>query len=201
VKAALLVALCAACGEKADVIDWLRMKDQTSMKALPYGGNPFFADGRTMRAPPAGTVPREREVADPMLASGLDEAGAYAKENPFRLDAELLERGRDRFEITCAACHGLVGDGDSEVARAMRLRKPPSLHEARIAGYPPGRIYQVVTQGFGLMPSYRTQLGIRDRWAVVAYVRALQLSQDVKLAALPADIRDEAQRSLAGGRP
>ncbi len=190
--------LLAGCGQKADAIDWLRMKDQTSMKALPYTASPYFPDGRTMRTPPAGTVPRERDVDDPTLTSGLDPGGAYAAAIPVPVDGALLERGRERFEITCAACHGLLGDGDSDVARAMRLRKPPSLHEERIKGYPPGRIYQVISAGFGLMPSYRTQLGVSDRWAVVAYVRALQLRQGVQLAALPAEIRAEAQKRLGG---
>jgi mono/diheme cytochrome c family protein len=187
---AALLVIVAACGEKADVIDWLRMKDQA--KAMPYGESEYFADGRAMRVPPAGTMPRERLPNDDALATGMI-GDAYVPTIPVPVDLALLTRGRERFDITCAACHGLVGDGDSEVARNMRLRRPPSLHEPRIRAYPPGRIYRTVAEGFGLMPSYRMQLSVRDRWAVVAYVRALQLSQGVKLASLPPDLQAAAR--------
>ncbi len=181
---ALAAVVLAACGRKADTIDWLRMKDQSDMKAVAYGSTPYFPDGRVMRVPPAGTVPFERAEAEP----------------PPALDAALLARGRDRFEIACSPCHGLLGDGDSMVARKMPLRRPPSLHEARIRAYPPEKLVQVISRGFGLMPSYAHLLAARDRWAVAEYVKALQLSQSVRLASLPPAIRAEADRQMGGAQ-
>ena len=103
----------------------------------------------------------------------------------------MLQTGRKRFEIICATCHGLVGDGRSLVARNMSLRPPPSLHD--YASRPDGYIYQVITRGFGLMPSYSAELPVEERWAVVAYVRALQLSQRSNLAASPPAVRARLQ--------
>ncbi len=99
----------------------------------------------------------------------------------------------------CAACHGLAGDGDSPVARNMALRKPPSLHEPRIRALPAGRLYAVVRDGYGLMPSYAEELSVGERWAVVAYVRALQLSQGARLAELPPELRSEARARADAG--
>jgi mono/diheme cytochrome c family protein len=108
--------------------------------------------------------------------------------------AELLARGRKKFDIHCAVCHGVLGDGESQIALNMSLRKPPSLHaNARAAG--DGWIYQVITNGFGLMGSYATELTVEDRWAVVAYVRALQLSQAASMDQVPPSAREE----LEGG--
>lgn len=156
-----LLGLAAGCGRGADVIDWLRMKDQSEMKVMPYAETPYFEDGIAMRLPPAGTVAHDREAITPPP-----------------VDVALLARGRQRFDIVCAACHGVLGDGDTEVARHMALRPPPSLHEPRIRALPPERVVEVIRLGFGLMPSYATVLPPRDRWAVVAYLRALQLSQE-----------------------
>jgi mono/diheme cytochrome c family protein len=181
----LALLLLASCGRGADAIDWLRMKDQSEMKAMPYAETPYLPDGRVMRVPPRGTVPRERLEAD---------------RAPPPIDAALLARGRERFDITCATCHGVLGDGVSEVARNMRLRKPPSLHEPRIRAYPPEKLIQIMTLGFGLMPSYAWSLPPRDRYAVAAYVRALQLSQSVRLADLPPPLRAEAQRQMEAVR-
>jgi mono/diheme cytochrome c family protein len=158
-RAALALALIA-CGDAVDTIGFERMKSQA--KARDYGETPFFADGKVLQEPPAGTVPRER---------------ALEPDDPPPLDLALVERGRNRFEIFCAACHGLLGDGDSEVAEDMRLRRPPSLSEPRLRAYPARRIHDVIDLGFGLMPSYASALDRRDRWAVAEYVKALQLSQ------------------------
>jgi mono/diheme cytochrome c family protein len=103
------------------------------------------------------------------------------------VDAAALARGRARFDVTCAVCHGLLGDGESQVALSMSLRRPPSLHAYR--DVPDGHLYRVITEGFGLMPSYGAELSVEDRWAVVAYVRALQLSQYAGLEQVPPDVR------------
>jgi mono/diheme cytochrome c family protein len=171
-------------------IDLERMLDQH--KAEAFEQSPFFADGQAMRAPPAGTVPASRQTGPVELRTGRTASGEYVSTLPVSLDAALLERGQDRFRIFCRTCHGALGDGQSPVAENMKLRRPPSLHEQRIRDYPPGRIFRVVTDGYGLMPSHADALGVRDRWAVVAFVRALQLSQSVPLAELPQSLKTEA---------
>jgi mono/diheme cytochrome c family protein len=120
----------------------------------------------------------------------------YASSIPIAVDRALLRRGRDRFEVYCAACHGATGDGKSIVAAHMSLRKPPSLVDDPVRSFPPGRVFQVITDGYGLMPSYASALAVDERWAVVAYLRALTLSAHVTLDALPAAERRRAEEAL-----
>ena len=180
-----------ALGSQGCDVDFERMLDQ--FKAEPYEASPYFQDGQSMRHPPSGTVPVSRVTGPPELVSGRTATGQYTSTIPVPLDAALLDRGEDRFRIFCRTCHGPLGDGRSAVAENMKLRKPPSLHEPRLRDYPDGRLFRVVSEGYGLMPSYAESLSLRDRWAVVAFVRALQLSQSVPLAELPAPLREEAQ--------
>jgi mono/diheme cytochrome c family protein len=148
-----------------------------------------------MRLPPPGTVSRDRILGHSELTQGMAGA-AYVTTWPVPVTRALLERGRDRFDITCAACHGVRGDGVSEVARHMSMRKPPSLLDHPVSAFPPGRLFNVITFGYGLMPAYDTHLSLTDRWATVAYVRALQLSQRAPLDTLPASLRAEAEAAL-----
>jgi Cytochrome C oxidase, cbb3-type, subunit III len=171
------VALLAACGEET-IFDPMERQP----KARAYAANPFFEDGRAMRQPPPGTVPRERVVHDPALTRGTVD-GKDVTEFPLPLTRAVLDLGHRKFDIYCATCHGLVGDGRSPVAANMSLRLPPNLHDR--AGMPVGHYYQVVTNGFGLMPGYSAELDVQERWAVVAYLRALQLSQRAPLALAP----------------
>lgn len=171
-------------------LDLERMLDQHKPK--PYAASPFFEDGRAMRVPPPDTVPVARVTGAPWLTSGQS-GGVYASRVPLPVDAALLSRGEDRFRIFCSACHGPLGDGASPVAENMTLRKPPSLYEPRIRALSPGRLYRVISEGYGLMPAYADPLSIRDRWAVVAFLGALWLSQDVALAELPEDLQEEAR--------
>src|SRR5262249_21208415 len=187
--------LAPAGGRKADYIDWQRMEEQA--KGVPYRDTRFFNDGRVLQVPPDGTIDRNATLGDPALTEGMV-GTTYVDRVPFRITAEVMERGRERFNIICAACHGLAGDGESEVAKQMTLRKPPSLVEPQIRAYPPGRIFRVISFGYGFMPSYHTQLTIHDRWAVVAYLRALQLASGTPLAELPAAVRTEATQRLGG---
>src|SRR5262249_30810998 len=108
---------------------------------------------------------------------------------PIAVDAELLAAGRTQFEVTCAACHGLLGDGASIVAAQMALRPPPSLHSDKVRALPAGRIFQIASEGYGFMPGYRSQIPDRVRWAIVAYVRALQESQNARLSSAPPDVQ------------
>ena len=150
----------------------------------PFQESMFFDDGLAMRKPPPGTVSMEQRTGDRLFVDGLVD-GTYAASIPVVVTRAVLDRGRDRFEIVCGACHGVDGSGESVVAENMALRKPPSLHEDRIVALPPGRIYQVIRTGYGLMPPYATQLSVDDRWAVVAYLRALQISRRVDVSGLP----------------
>ncbi len=159
---------------------------QRQQKVKAYQASPYYADGLGMRAPPDGTVPYGKLLPEE-VATGLGPDGRPIARIPLPVDAKLLARGRARFEVNCAVCHGLLGDGESQVALNMSLRKPPTLHAYR--DVPDGHIYSVISEGFGLMPSYAAVLPVEDRWAVVAYVRALQLSQYATLEEVPPDVR------------
>jgi mono/diheme cytochrome c family protein len=186
--AALVSSLLCACQ-----VDLERMLDQH--KAEPYEASRFFEDGQSMRKPPGGTVAIDAVTGPPELLSGM-RGQAYIEAIPLPVDVALLQRGRNRFRIFCATCHGPLGDGASQVAENMKLRKPPSLHEPRLIDYPPGRLYRVIAEGYGLMPAYPDELDVTDRWAVVAFIGALQMSQDVALLELPAGLQQEAQAWL-----
>jgi mono/diheme cytochrome c family protein len=193
-RTALLAFAIAACDNGNATPDWSRMITQP--KLLPYGETELFADQRAMRPVPAGTVPRGW-IADPARRTGRTDAGEVT-DVPLPVTRALLERGRQRFTIACATCHGTAGDGVSAVARNMQRRRPPSLYEPRIVALTPGALYRVIVDGYGLMPSYAKLLEPDDRWAVIAYVRTLALSRTARLDALPPAIRDEAARRLGG---
>jgi mono/diheme cytochrome c family protein len=193
-KRSSLVLLLALCGCDEDLLNTMSARQP---RLLPYGTSDFYEDGKAMREPPAGTVPRERIVQQSGLTTGKfasPTGDLYLTTFPIKVDRPLIELGRKRFEITCATCHGPVGDGDSIVARQMALRPPPSLHQ--YADRAPGYIFDVITSGFGLMASYAAELEVRERWAVVAYVRALQISQATPIDRLSAE---ERQRVRAMG--
>lgn len=152
----------------------------------------YFADGRAMRTPPAGTVPRDAELGSPAIASG-----EYVTAIPLPRSRALLHRGRARYEAYCAPCHGLRGDGQSMVALQMNLRRPPSLVDDAARALPAGRVYQVIDEGYGMMRSYAEDLvTAEERWSVVAYLDALRASHGVPLDALPPDALREAREAL-----
>jgi mono/diheme cytochrome c family protein len=164
-------------------------------RAEPYGQSAFYEDGAAMRQPPAGTVARGAAIGGSLLDEGRDQVG-YASTVPMPVTLALLKHGRERFDIYCAACHGVLGDGRSQVGARMDLRPPPSLVGPAVRAFPPGRVYETIRQGYGLMPSYAGQLSVEERWGVVAYLRALTLAQDARLEELPASVRAEANRAL-----
>lgn len=185
-KTLLLLALgggatFAGCDE--DLINPMAARQP---KVNAYAVSDFYDDGLTMRQPPAGTVPRERLTGNAAVTTGRTPTG-HVTQIPIPVDDALLRLGRKRYDITCGTCHGPAGDGDSIVARQMALRPPPSLHN--YADRPPGYIFEVITKGFGMMAPYATELPVRERWAVVAYVRALQISQASSLDKAPPDER------------
>ena len=147
----------------------------------PLSRSEFFADQRSARPPVEGTVAREQYDGDTYLHTGKigNNPGDYM---PFTVTKEDLERGRGRFNIFCAPCHSRVGDGNGYIPTRGFPRKPPSFHIERLEKAPAGYIFGVITEGFGIMPDYASQIPARDRWCIVAYIRALQLSQHATVA-------------------
>jgi mono/diheme cytochrome c family protein len=173
-------------------MDFERMIDQPKYQA--YGESRAFADGRAMRVPPEGTVAHDAVVGQSVVTTGMVN-GAPVTTIPIPVTLPLLETGREKFGIYCAPCHGLLGDGESVVGRKMTIKRPPPFHTPVMRELPDGRYFQVATEGYGLMPSYAAELTVTERWAVVAYVRALQLSQHAVVDSLPAGVRAEVERA------
>jgi mono/diheme cytochrome c family protein len=161
------VAVLAVCGCTQ------HMEDQPRYK--PYAKSTFFSDGLSAREPVPGTVARGQLRLDTHLYEGKVD-GKLAQTFPEPIDRAMLERGRERFGIFCSPCHDRVGTGGGMVV-LRGFPAPPSLHIERLRKAPPGHFFDVMTNGLGRMPSYKSQIPVRDRWAIVAYVRALQLSQ------------------------
>jgi len=166
----------------------LDMYDQPRFE--PLEGSSFFSDGMSSRRPVPGTVARGQLRDDELLETGR-EAGSLAIRFPFPVDESLISRGRQRFNIYCTPCHGLAGDGQGIVVQ-RGFKPSPSFHIDRLRQAPPGHFFEVMTQGFGVMYDYASRIRPRDRWAIVAYIRALQLSQDARLE----DVPDEALSQL-----
>jgi mono/diheme cytochrome c family protein len=184
---AVVLALAAATACRQD------MHDQP--KYIPLRPSDFFEDGRSERPLIEGTVARGHLNDDAALYAGKGPDGKPAATFPFPVTKEVIERGQSRFNVYCTPCHDRLGDGGGMIVR-RGYRRPPSYHIDRLRQAPDGYIYDVITNGFGAMPDYSAQLSPNDRWAVVAYVRALQLSQNAKLEDVPADARGQ----LNGGR-
>jgi mono/diheme cytochrome c family protein len=179
---ALLLALAAALGGcRQDMHDAPRYE--------AYEASPFFPDGRSSRAAPEGTVARGWLRDDEALHTGRVN-GELVTEFPFPIGAAELQRGRERFDIFCTPCHGLLGDGEGMVVQ-RGLRRAASYHQDRLRAERPGYFFDVVTNGFGAMQGYAEQIPVRDRWLIVAYVRALQVSQHASVADVPAERRGD----------
>lgn len=190
--------------------DRLDMYDQPRYE--PLEKSTFFADGLSARLPVAGTIARGELREDVVYHTGRDgkqlssqiPSAAYRalyERAPQRFDREfddidavelrraLLERGRERFEIYCSVCHGRAGDGDGMIVR-RGFRKPPSYHSDRLRQAAAGHFFDVISNGFGAMASYASRIDVADRWAIVAYVRALQLSQQASADDVPVNQRE-----------
>jgi mono/diheme cytochrome c family protein len=163
--------------------------------------SPLFADGKADRPPPAGSVPMA--AGTPAFTSSGRKGGeavaqwevAYASTTPPPVTMALLQRGQERYSIYCLPCHSPLGDGDGPVVR-RGFPRPPSYHEDRLRAAPDRHFFDVITHGYGVMHSYADRVPPADRWAIVAYIRALQLSQHAEAARLPPDVRAK----LPGGR-
>jgi len=194
VPLALIARKRASFTEKPRVHLVQDMDNQPRYRA--QAANPLFADGRAMRLPVEGTVARGELRADDLYERGKTEA-AWLEGLPAgtTLSDELLLRGQQRYNVFCSPCHGLVGEGDGMVARrADRLQEgtwvpPASLHTELVRGRPDGHLFNTITHGIRTMPGYGSQIPVEDRWAVVAYLRALQLSQNARPEHVPESYR------------
>jgi mono/diheme cytochrome c family protein len=175
ISGALLLVLSAiACRQD--------MHDQP--KYQPLERSTFFLDQQASRSPVAETVARGELREDTLLYTGKVD-GSDALMFPFRVDESVMARGRERFNIYCSPCHGRTGLGDGMVVR-RGYRRPPSFADERLRQAPIGHFFDVMTNGFGAMPDYAAQIKVADRWAIVAYLRALQLSAHATMDDVPA---------------
>lgn len=179
VLAAALALVLAACGNN--------MVDQPKVRAQQ--GSAFFADGSGARPPVEGTVSREVGAIDPAFFTG-QQGGALATELPIELSVELLQRGQQRFDIYCAVCHGYTGAGDGMIV-TRGFPAPTSFHAERLLAQPVGYFFNAATNGFGRMYGYASRIPVEDRWAISAYVKALQLSQNATPDDVPAAVLQE----------
>jgi hypothetical protein len=166
-----LLILCAGC----------RLDMHVQPRYNPLAKSDFFADQRSARPLVEGTVARGELHDDTYFYTGKlgNNPGDYM---PFAVTKDDLERGRIRFNIYCSPCHSRLGDGNGYIATRGFSRRPPSFHIERLEKAPVGYIFNVMTEGFGIMPDYASQIPPRDRWCIVAYIRALQLSQHATVA-------------------
>jgi mono/diheme cytochrome c family protein len=153
-------------------------------KVRPLRENDFYADRRGSRPVIEGTVARGQLKEDSAFYTGKVN-GQYVAEFPFPVTAEVLDRGRERFNVFCAPCHSRVGDGNGMIVQ-RGFKRPPSYHIDRLRQKPVGYFFDVATNGMGSMAEYASQVPPRDRWAIVAYIRALQLSQNATRGDVPA---------------
>jgi hypothetical protein len=173
--ALLAVSFTAAC----------RIDMHVQPRENPLSRSDFFADQRAARPLVDGTVARGQLHEDSYFYTGKNGSNP-GEVLPFPVTKEVLERGQERFNIYCAPCHSRVGDGNGFVPSRGFARKPPSFHIVRLQKAPVGYFFDVITNGFGIMPDYASQIPPQDRWNIVAYVRALQLSQNATMADVPA---------------
>jgi len=182
-----MVFLLAAAGCRQN------MHNQHKVKTL--AANDFFADGQGARPLPAHTVARGDQRVG-FVYRGLDDAGKPVDRMPYPLTREFLQRGQQRFNIFCSPCHDRLGTGRGMIV-LRGYKQPSSYHIERLRSAPIGYFVNVMTEGFGVMPSYAPQVPIEDRWAIAAYIRALQYSQNAKLAELPPAVRQRVEEELA----
>ena len=161
------------------------MYDQPKVK--PLQKSEFFSDQRASRPLVDGTVARGHLRDDAHLYDGM-ENGAMAERFPFPVTKEVIVRGQERFNIFCSPCHDMSGSGNGMVVQ-RGYKKPVSFHDPRLRSSAPGYFYGAIKNGFGQMPSYADQIPVHDRWAIIAYIRALQLSQNATLEDVPAEER------------
>jgi mono/diheme cytochrome c family protein len=158
----------------------------------PLEASAFFANGAASRTLVANTVPRGFLREDELLYTGKV-SGQFADTFPMAVTADVMARGQERYNVFCSPCHGRTGVGNGMIVQ-RGFRQPPSYHEQRLREAPAGYFFDVMTNGFGAMQDYAAQVPVADRWAIAAYIRALQLSHSATVADVPADRRADLDR-------
>ena len=164
------------------------MQDQPRLNPLRHSD--FYADGRASRPLVTGTVARGQLHDDIYFYTGMVGKNQPGNTFPLPVTADLLRRGEERFNIYCSPCHSRVGDGNGMIVQ-RGFRHPPSFHTDTLRNYPVGHFFDVMTNGFGTMPDYAQQVSPQDRWAIAAYIRALQFSQHASLNEVPPEMRGQ----------
>jgi mono/diheme cytochrome c family protein len=190
---ALLIGLAAV------VLAGCRQDMHDNPRYEPLEATTFFADGRASRAFVANTVARGTLREDTHLYQGRVD-GQLATTFPMPVTAQVMARGQERFNVFCAPCHGRTGTGNGMVVQ-RGFRAPPSYSEERLRNAPAGYFFDVMTNGFGAMQDYAAQIPVQDRWAIAAYIRALQFSQNARIEDVPADRRTDLDRPDTGAAP
>jgi mono/diheme cytochrome c family protein len=186
VPRALFSVVLAAAALLAGGCSRLDMQDQPKYK--PQRPSDFFADGRSGRPELDGTIARGELHEDPAFYDGKDASHKDVEAFPIAVDKALIERGHQRYDIYCSPCHGRLGNGLGMVEQ-RGFKQPPSYHIDRLRNAPVGHFYDVISNGYGAMLNYSEQLQVRDRWAIVAYIRALQYSQNANVGDLSSEAR------------
>lgn len=187
-RAAALLFLCVALSScRRGMVDQQKLK--------PLAEENFFADGRGSRVPPAHTVARGQLREDEQFETGKI-GNNLAANFPMPVTRQVLERGQERFDIYCAVCHGATGAGNGMIVQ-RGFPPPPSFHDDRLRNAPPGHFVDVIKNGYGVMYSYAARVAPEDRWAIAAYIRALQLSQH----ATPTDAEPAGAKQLEAAQP
>ena len=153
-------------------------------KYKPLAASEFFADGTSARPLPPHTVARGHLNEDTVFIAGKHDDGTMAESFPMPVTKELLARGQERYNIYCSVCHGYEGDANGMIVQ-RGYPAPPSYHIDRLRNAPPGYLYSVIANGYGIMYSYASRVEPADRWAIVAYIRALQLSRNARVDDIP----------------
>jgi mono/diheme cytochrome c family protein len=192
----LMISVLSGCGrerpsENPPIHLNPNMDNQEKYKAQSEGD--FFADGSTMRTPVPGTVARGQLREDAAYYTGKVEDGEYA-ENPEEITIQFLKRGRERYDIFCSPCHSRVGDGRGIMVNRGYV-PPPTFHQDRIGDMKDGYLFEVISAGVRNMPAYAHQVGVEDRWAVVAYLRALQRSRNATEEDVPVELRGKIKQA------
>lgn len=167
---------------------WYDMREQAKVK--PLQSSDFFLDGQSSRLLLVDTVARGELNLDKAFYQGMNEDDTPVENFPIEITREVLERGRERYDIFCAPCHSRLGNGQGMIVQ-RGFKAPPSFHIDRLREAPPGYYYDVITNGFGVMYSYASRVPPEDRWAIIAYIKALQLSQNATLDDVPPDQRSK----------
>jgi mono/diheme cytochrome c family protein len=180
---AMLLMLALGCHED--------MYNQPRYEALEFSA--FFDDGRSSRPRVPGTVIYQEPQQTTELVTGRRN-NVLVDEPPVTVDLKLLARGQERFNIYCSMCHGQTGEGNGMIVQ-RGYKQPPTFHSERLRGVPIGHLFEVMTYGYATMPAYASQVPVGDRWAIAAYIRALQLSQFATVEEVPTDEREQLDRA------